>query len=400
MSSPRLIFFALFAVLFALARPLESRAQIYADVTVAGAATGTFTIILEHQKAPGAVANFIGLATGRRGWLDGLTGAIRSDGFYNGVSFHRVIAGFMSQTGSRAGDGTDGPGYTFRNEIDAALTHNAAYVVAMANSGKDTNGSQFYITAAAQPGLDGGYTVFGRVVAGTAVCDSMNATPTTGASGSPADRPLTAITITGVTIYGPSYAAFNLAQPLLPTLAGAAPLLKKAGASYTLGFDRRTYSDYFGFHSGDFATWNKFTSGYYSGVAQTAVDLDVSSFATGTRRFFRLGRADYSTCANLFVPANLAGKSLHFSNPLGGTLVVNASGNGGTWFFDGGGSTGVVSYNSFPQPYSGYLFIQWENGVQISFDRLEYSSATGGAFAGRTNVTGFSTISGSFTSTP
>ncbi len=395
MTVPRLRPVTLLVVFVALACPTKTRAQIYADVTVAGAASGTFTITLEYVKTPAAAANFIGLATGRRGWVDRLTGAIRSDGFYNGVTFHRVIAGFMSQTGSRAGDGTDGPGYSFKNEIDATLTHNAAYVVAMANSGKDTNGSQYYITAAAQPSLDGGYTVFGHVTAGQAVCNAINATPTNAS-----DRPLTAITITGITVYGPSYAAFNLAQPLLPKVVDASPLPKKTGAAYALGYEHRAYSEYFGFHSGDFATWTKFASGYYANTAPAAGDLDLTSFATGNRHFFRYGRADYTTCANLFVPTTVAGKSLHFSIPLGGTLAVNGTATGGTWTFDGAGSIGIISYNSFPQPYSGYIYLQLSSGYQFSIDRLEYTSATAGTYVGRTDVPGYSNVSGTFTSTP
>ena len=154
MSLRRLFPFSL--LLLALSMPFTAVAQIYADVQVAqvGAAVnvnGTFTITLEHQKAPAAVANFIGLATGQRGWLDLNTGAIRYDGFYNGITFHRVVANFVSQTGSRNGLGTDGPGYSFRDEIDATLSH-VNYAVAMANSGKNTNGSQFYICKGAQIG--------------------------------------------------------------------------------------------------------------------------------------------------------------------------------------------------------------------------------------------------------
>ncbi len=401
MFSPRYLPLVLSCLLLALAFPVKSRAQIYADVTVAGAVNGTFTIDLQHDKTPAAVANFIGLATGRRGWLDRLTGAIRSDGFYQGVTFHRVIAGFVSQAGSRAGDGTDGPGYVFKNEIHPALSHDSAYVVAMANSGQDTNGSQFYITAAAQPGLNGRYTVFGRVIAGTAVCDAINATPTTGPGGVPRDRPLSAITITGVNVHGPSYAAFDLAQPLLPTLTDAAPVLRKSGAATTLGYDHRALSEYFGFHSADLTTWVKFHGGYHGSTAPAAGDLDVTTHATGPKRYFRLGRADYTTCANPFIPTTLAGKSLYFGHPFFATLIVNSAGTTGTWVFDAGGSTPLSAYTYTPRPYSGFLYVQLaSNGGQMSFDRLDYTSATGGTFVGRTSQPGFSNVSGTFSSSP
>ena len=404
MFSLRFLPLALAAALLALAFPAECRAQIYADVTVGGGVTGTFRITLEHVKTPNAVANFVGLATGQHGWMDANTGAIRSDGFYNGVTFHRVIAGFMSQTGSRAGDGTDGPGYAFKNEIDATLTHNAAYVVAMANSGKDTNGSQWYVTASAQPSLDGGYTIFGHVTSGTAVCDAINAVPTTGSGGTPADRPLTPVTIQSVVISGPSAAGFNVNPASLPRLVNATPLLKKTGATYAIGYDHRTFSEYFGFQSADLATWTRFTSSpaYFSQAAPVAGDVDVTSLAAGTKSYFRMGRADYGTSANLFVPANLASKTLTFPAMFGFVVTINAAGTGGSYTYTGfGGGSGALSTASYaPRPYSGNLFVQWVNGVQMAFDRLEYTSATGGTFAARSNVTGYANVTGTFTSTP
>ena len=404
MLPPRFFPLALLAALVGLAFPVESRAQIYADVTVGGGVAGTFRITLEHVKTPNAVANFVGLATGQHGWLDATTGAIRADGFYNGVTFHRVIAGFMSQTGSRAGDGTDGPGYSFKNEIDATLTHNAAYVVAMANSGKDTNGSQWYVTSSAQPGLDGGYTVFGHVTSGTAVCDAINAVPTTGSGGSPADRPLTPVIIQSVVISGPSSAGFNVNPAGLPTMVNATPVMKQSGATFSVGYDHRTFSGYFGFQSADLATWTRFTSSpsYFSQAAPTAGDISVTSLATGPQHYFRMGRADYGTCANLFVPANLAGKTLSFPAMFGFAVTINAAGTGGSYTYTGlGGGSGALSTASYvPRPYSGNLFVQWVNGVQMAFDRLEYTSATGGTFAARSNVGGYSSVTGTFTATP
>src|SRR5690606_30528949 len=100
--------------------------------------------------APQTVANFIGLAEGSRAWIDPATGAVMNgEPFYDGITFHRVIEGFMNQAGSRNGLGTDGPGYTFRDETDNGLDHSQPYVLSMANSGPNTNGSQFFVTAGA-----------------------------------------------------------------------------------------------------------------------------------------------------------------------------------------------------------------------------------------------------------
>ena len=129
---------------------------------------GTVVISLAYDKAPMTVANFVGLAEG----------TIRANGttgrhFYDGLTFHRVVAGFVVQGGDPKGDGSGGPGYEFPNETSPDLKHDAEGVVAMANSGPDTNGSQFYITLAAAPHLDGGYNVFGKVVQGMDVVKAI-----------------------------------------------------------------------------------------------------------------------------------------------------------------------------------------------------------------------------------
>ena len=116
----------------------------------------SFTIQLHPEKAPVTVNSFVFLAR---------------EGFFDGVSFHRVLDGFMAQGGDPTGTGSGGPGYQFDNE-DSDLMFDKAGVVAMANAGRDTNGSQFFITFGATPHLNGGYTIFGEVTEGI---DTINA---------------------------------------------------------------------------------------------------------------------------------------------------------------------------------------------------------------------------------
>lgn len=119
---------------------------------------GTIELELYDDKAPKTVANFVKLAT---------------DGFYDGLTFHRVIDDFMVQTGCPRGDGTGGPGYTFGDEFDAELRHDGPGILSMANAGPNTNGSQFFITHVATPWLDGKHSIFGRVRQGQDVVDAI-----------------------------------------------------------------------------------------------------------------------------------------------------------------------------------------------------------------------------------
>lgn len=129
---------------------------------------GTVLVELKYDKAPLAVTNFIGLA-------EGTIASNKPEGepFYDGLTFHRVVEDFVVQTGDPEGDGTGGPGYRFPNEIDESLSHDAAGVVALANRGPNTNGSQFFITRGPAPWLDGQYTIFGEVVQGQDAVDAI-----------------------------------------------------------------------------------------------------------------------------------------------------------------------------------------------------------------------------------
>ena len=131
---------------------------------------GDINVQLEFTKTPGTVANFVGLA---KGLIDN-TAKPLGDPYYNGLKFHRVINDFMIQGGCPLGNGTGDPGYKFDDEFNADLRHDKAGILSMANSGPSTNGSQFFITHVETPWLDNKHTVFGNVVKGMDVVNSIS----------------------------------------------------------------------------------------------------------------------------------------------------------------------------------------------------------------------------------
>jgi peptidyl-prolyl cis-trans isomerase A (cyclophilin A) len=158
---------------------------------------GDIVIELFPNHAPKTVENFVGLATGSKEWSDPRTGKKSNEKLYDGTIFHRVISGFMIQGGDPLGQGFGGPGYQFADEFHGELQFDRPYILAMANSGPGTNGSQFFITVAATACLNRKHTIFGEVkdAASQAVVDKIGATPT-GAQ----DKPLTPVVINSVTI--------------------------------------------------------------------------------------------------------------------------------------------------------------------------------------------------------
>ncbi|RCK68524.1 peptidylprolyl isomerase [Desertihabitans brevis] len=158
---------------------------------------GDIVIDLFDDHAPKTVKNFVGLATGTQEYLDPETEQKTTGRFYDGLTFHRVIDGFMIQGGCPLGTGTGGPGYTFADEFHPDLSFSKPYLLAMANAGPGTNGSQFFITVGPTPHLNRRHTIFGEVTdpASQQVVDAIATVPT-----GRMDRPVEPVVIESVEI--------------------------------------------------------------------------------------------------------------------------------------------------------------------------------------------------------
>ncbi len=159
---------------------------------------GDVTVKLWPKLAPKTVANFVGLASGEREWKNPATGqpVVKGTPLYSGTVFHRVIPGFMIQGGDPLGSGRGDPGYRFEDEVNPEITFNRTGLLAMANSGPATNGSQFFITTSMPTYLNGKHTIFGEVVKGYDVVEAISNVPR-----GPGDRPNTPVVMTKIDLF-------------------------------------------------------------------------------------------------------------------------------------------------------------------------------------------------------
>ena len=157
---------------------------------------GTFKAKLMPEHAPKTVSNFVDLATGGRSWKDPRDGAEKTEPLYNGTIFHRVIPDFMIQGGDPTGTGMGGPGYQFEDEVPAdGPSFDRKGLLAMANAGPNTNGSQFFVTLAPTTWLTGKHTIFGEVTEGLDVVESIG-----GVTTGPQDKPTEDVVIEKIEI--------------------------------------------------------------------------------------------------------------------------------------------------------------------------------------------------------
>lgn len=339
---------------------------------------GSYTCRLEYVLAPKAVANFIGLASGQRSWLDLPGGVVKTNPYYNGTTFHRVIAGFMNQGGSPNGQGTDGPGYAFIDEFSPSLRHDGFGVLSMANSGPDSNGSQYFVTVSPQPQLNDVHSVFGRLYGGSNVVYAINHVVT-----GVADKPLTNVVVNNILIrrIGAAAQAFDINAQGLPLVTNLNLKIVKTGANVSLTFSNRLYADNRLYSSSNLTSWTG---------AQLGIDLSgtptnsVTQSASLPKGFFRAVQIQYPS--STLAPKNLFGRTLtiNFTQGRSGMLVVSFNSSGGGTYTYNASPGNLLGYTWSQEPYNGRL---WPLGLVGPLDldmtlKLNFTNSTGGSMTG------------------
>lgn len=353
---------------------------IYATISVRAGdeLAGEFTCKLTYEQTPQTVANFIGLATGEQAWWDAKTGTVSHAPFYSGITFHRVIDRFMIQAGSPKGDGTDGPGYSFRDEIVDALKHDRAGILSMANSGPHTNGSQFFVTLVPTSHLNGDHTVFGHVVDGLEFVQQLGLVAVNPANAQPRDPVL--IDSVRITRVGAAAEAFSVAAQGLPQVRVGALRLFAAADGPELRLHTATNVQSVIHGSDDLREWAHVWKELEVGQGGER-RLPVTDFLEPdgpVQGFFRAYEVAYPDPQ--YAPPSIAGKTLSLTYDIAGDIVIHATftEDGGTFRSesDDGPASGNIGYFYEQQPYRAYLGIGFSTGfvqqrISLMFESFE-----------------------------
>ena len=374
---------------------LRISAQITADIAVAqaGGPLGTITVELDHLNAPMATANFIGLATGKFAWIDSATGVVRRNTpYYDGIIFHRVIDGFMNQTGSQNGQGTDGPGYSFQDgsEVTNGLDHSDPYTLSMANSGPNTNGSQFFITVEPTPWLDGKHIVFGKVAAtgnSRSIADQINNLPTDSE-----DRPVDEIRIASITVdyNGVDFDPCAQGLPVVSTPALGTPVTP---STTTLDFTQPVGSAFHLAYSDDLTDWTQTSTRQVLADDSPLSSFTLPAAATGNSRlYFSPALVTYDP--DFLMPSDLANRTFSvivttYSATVPIVFNFDATGRNATWSwpppFDLSGTATIFSGGSYNATLFSATVILDLTGINVRYWQFNNLDLSG---SGPTQVTG------------
>ena len=354
MRFPQLI--AAIFVLLAVPCRLPAQAEgIFADFLTS---MGNFTARLYYENSPATVANFVGLAEGSRAWVDARTGAVvTGKPYYNGLIFHRVIEGFMSQTGCQFGVGSTGPGYQIRDElISNGLFHDSPYLLSMATAGPNSGGSQFFITAVPRPDLNPKHTVFGSITSGHTVVDAINGVATNPLN----DRPLTDVVIQSVVIrrVGANAQAFDVQTQGVPVCSwpmGELVVEPNQFVAWAFQANPGPGSVVSVHRSVDLSNWAATVSSYRGPIdsAYSALILDNGSL---DKAFYQFNQVDFP---GAFQPGPSAG-------PLANTLLRITIGDSSSDLFsfqfngEGSGGNGALFLGGEQQNLYSFILLRLE----------------------------------------
>ncbi len=349
---------------------------------------GGFTCRLDYAEAPVTCANFAGLAEGSQHWIDPTTGSVRNDPFYDGLIFHRVIDDFMIQGGCPLGNGTSDPGYKFPDEFNTNLTHQSAGILSMANSGPDSNGSQFFITLGATPHLDEVHSVFGEVVDGMNIVSNIGTVATDAG-----DRPLTNVVMNSVQILRVGAAAEAFDPPILPV-----PKVLPHSLSITSGVPAKVLAGTITnqcevrlFNSTNLTDWVDFNAKYFPVATES---WEQSTSINRSSEYFKATQIYYPQAVTAF--SDIEGHTLTFTNETDTLEFTPSSGGTGTCNIAGNPDTLIFWAEWTSAPYFGRVTFDPESYVQFQFTLSPDGTCNGYWWNGAWNSLG----EFSFTDTP
>lgn len=384
---------ATFHVVLLLLASFPADAQengIYADFQTS---MGAFTCRLDPVHAPMATANFIGLATGARRWIEPATGRVRGEPFYDGTLFHRVIDRFMIQGGSPNGQGTDSPGYAFPDEFDPAQRHDAPGVLSMANSGPDSNGAQFFVTVAPTPWLNDVHTILGRVSSGQEIVNAISKVATDAD-----DHPTTPVVLehVGIRRVGAEAEAFDINAQNLPEVTPLDLRIGTWSAGVILNYDGAVFAEHLLRSATQLGTWTATSLGVY--LSEPAA-WEIVRLNSKTAGFYSLTQVRYPGTTR--APRDLLDRvlALSFDPGMGNLTIAFDTDGGGTYDFDGTKGP-LLGYTWEQAVYRGDLWpIEFIGLVPMTL-RLRFADEEIGTFVGTAYGQPPFSIGGTFTLGP
>jgi peptidyl-prolyl cis-trans isomerase A (cyclophilin A) len=365
---------------------------IYAEFNTS---MGSFTCRLDYALAPKTTANFIGLATGQRSWLDLTTGITRTNPFYNGQIIHRVVTNFIIQGGSPNGQGTDGPGYTFQDEFHPSLRHDSFGTLSMANNGPDSNGSQFFLTVGNTSFLNDRHSVFGKLYGGSNVVYAISRVATNSAS-----KPLTNITLHQVAIrrVGAAAQAFNITTNGLPVVTNLHLIATMSDSEISVTFSNRLNVDNRIYGSSNLVLWSGTKLGFETVPGFPSKFTVTPSGGSG---FYRMSQIQYPP--TLYTPRSMLNRNitLNFTSGLSGFLALAFDSSGfGFYNYNNVVANLILDYTYVQDAYRGRIYDLFANQLGWFDLHLAYTNSTSGTFKGTYYGASVVPVSGIFTNPP